>query len=60
VLGVKDASEVWAVGVLAVATGPATADGPEGRELPQNLQELWEERTAIMTGSRPQRNPNLR
>jgi hypothetical protein len=36
-------------GVLAVEAWPAAAgDGPEGREIPQDLQELWEERTAIM------------
>ena len=33
---------------LRVGAEPAAGDGPEGRERPQDLQELWEERTAIM------------
>jgi hypothetical protein len=40
--GHKDASAAGAAGVLAVG------DGPDGRAIPQDLQELWQERTAIM------------
>jgi hypothetical protein len=47
--GHKDASAAWAAGVLRVGVWLAAAgDGPEGRESPQDLQELWEERTALM------------
>jgi DNA primase len=47
--GYKDVNEAWAAGVLRVGVLPAAAgDGPEGQEIPQDLQELWEERTAIM------------
>ena len=40
--GRKDVNEAWAAGGLAVG------DGPDGRAIPQALQELWQERTAIM------------
>ena len=47
--GYKDVNEAWRAGVLHVGAWPAAAgDGPEGLESPQDLQELWEERTAIM------------
>jgi hypothetical protein len=47
--GYKDASAAWAAGVLRLGAWPvAVGHGPEGRERPQDLQELWQERTAIM------------
>ena len=46
--GCKDASAAWAAAVLRVGAEPAVGDGPEGRESLQDLQELWEERTALM------------
>ena len=39
--GCKDVSEAWAAGVLAVGE-------KLGREQPEKLRELWEERMAIM------------
>jgi len=45
----QDASAAWAAGVLRVGAWPAAAgDGPEGRAIPQALQELGEERTALL------------
>ena len=47
--GHKDASAAWAAGVLRLDAWPVAAGhGPEGRERPQDLQKLWQERTAIM------------
>jgi hypothetical protein len=47
--GCKDASEAWAVGVLAVGVGPAAAAaGGEVLAVPPHLQEPWAERVAIM------------
>ncbi len=48
--GAKDASAAWAAGGLAVGTGPAAAGGGEAAapELPEELQELWQERVAII------------
>ena len=45
--GYKDASEAWAAGTLGVGDWPA-ATGLEGFEMPEELQELWTERVAIM------------
>jgi hypothetical protein len=40
--GYKHASAAWAVGVLAEGAWPVAAGhGPEGRERPQDLRELW-------------------
>jgi hypothetical protein len=49
--GYKDASEVWAVGVLAVGGGPAAvgSGGAAASEGPEDLQVLWQERVAITT-----------
>jgi len=46
----KDASEAWAAGVLAVGSGPAAAGigSAAASELPEDVQELWQERAAIM------------
>jgi len=41
--GLKDASAAWAAGMLAVDAGPVAED-----ERPEDLQELWAERAAIM------------
>jgi len=47
--GYKDVNAAWAAGVLRVGAWPAAAgDGPEGRAIPQALQELGEERTALL------------
>jgi hypothetical protein len=47
--GQKDVSAAWAVGVLAVGTGPAaSAVGGAVLAMPQHLRELWAERVAIM------------
>ena len=43
--GYKDVNEAWTVGVLTVGGWSAAA---QGRELPEELQELWQERAAIM------------
>ena len=43
-------NEAWAAGVLALGGEPAAA-GMEGTavpQLPENLQELWQERAAII------------
>ena len=47
--GYKDGSAGWAAGVLRLGTWIAAGgDGPAGWKSPQDLQELWEERVAIM------------
>jgi len=47
--GCKDANDAWVAGVLRIGAWPAAAgDGPEGRAIPQALQELGEERTALL------------
>jgi hypothetical protein len=47
--GYKDVNEAWGVGTLTVGAWPTAAvDGPEGMEVPEDLQELWQERAAIM------------
>jgi len=47
--GHKDVNEAWVAGVLRLAAWTATVgEGPAGWESPQDLQERWEERTAIM------------
>jgi len=48
--GHKDASAAWVAGLLAVGAGPAVAGmgGAGAPELPENLQELWQERAAII------------
>jgi hypothetical protein len=47
--GHKDASAAWVAGVLAVGTRPtAAAVADEVRAVPQDLQEPWAERVAIM------------
>ncbi len=46
--GHKDASAAWAAGVLAVGGRPAAAGmgGAAAPEIPEGLQELWQERAA--------------
>ena len=47
--GRKDASAAWAAGVLAVEAWPAGAgESPAELEVPEDLREIWEERTSIM------------
>ena len=47
--GYKDVSEAWMAGVLRVGTGPvAVGAGATAWEIPEDLQELWAERTAII------------
>jgi hypothetical protein len=48
--GCKDVNEAWVAGVLAVGTGPAAAGSGEAAapETPADLQELWQERVAII------------
>jgi len=47
--GHKDASAAWAAGMLAVDTWPAGAgESPAALEVPEDLQEIWAERTSIM------------
>jgi hypothetical protein len=48
--GWKDASAAWAAGVLAVEGGPAAAGmgGAAAPEIPEELQERWQERAAII------------
>jgi hypothetical protein len=48
--GCKDVNEAWVAGVLAVSTGPAAAGIGEAAapEIPEELQELWQERVAII------------
>jgi len=47
--GYKDVNEAWAAGVLAVGAGPAVAgERPAELEVPEDLREMWEERTSIM------------
>jgi len=48
--GHKDASAAWVAGRLAVGAGPAVAGmgGAGAPELPENLQELWQERAAMI------------
>src|SRR5919108_5229459 len=58
--GYKDANEAWAAGVLAVAGGSAATGmgGVAVPEIPEDLQELWQERVAIIAAdshvSRPE------
>jgi hypothetical protein len=48
--GCKDVNEAWVAGVLAIGTGPAAAGIGDAAvpELPEDLQELWQERVAII------------
>ena len=47
--GYKDVNEAWMAGVLTVGKRPEAADErSEDLEVPEDLQELWQERTAIM------------
>jgi len=48
--GCKDVNEAWVAGVLVVGTGSAAAGIGEAAapELPEDLQELWQERVAII------------
>ena len=47
--GYKDVSEAWAVGVLAVEAGPATAAARgEVLAMSEDFREAWAERVAIM------------
>jgi hypothetical protein len=48
--GHKDVNEAWLAGVLAVSAGPAAAGigGAAAPESPKDLQELWQERAAII------------
>ena len=48
--GHKDASAAWAAGVLVWCAGPAAAGmgGAAAPELPEDRQELWQERAAII------------
>ena len=47
--GHKDANEAWAAGVLAMDAWPAVArERPAELEVPEDLREIWEERTSIM------------
>jgi hypothetical protein len=47
--GHKDVSAAWAAGVLAVDAWPAGAgERPAEFEVPEDLREIWEERTSIM------------
>jgi hypothetical protein len=48
--GCKDASEAWGAGTLALGRGPAAAGmgGAAAPELPEEFQELWQERVAII------------
>jgi hypothetical protein len=46
--GCKDVSEAWAAGVLCLDGGAADIDGTRGRCVPQECQETWTERVAIM------------
>lgn len=53
--GWKDVNEAWVAGVLAVSTGPAAAGIGDAAvpELPEDLQELWQERAAISAADGP-------
>ena len=48
--GYKDVHEAWRAGALALGGGPAAAGmgGAAAPEIPEQLQELWEERAAII------------
>jgi hypothetical protein len=48
--GWKDASEAWVAGALALGGGPAAAGmgGTAAPEVPEDLQERWQERAAII------------
>ncbi len=46
--GWKDVSEAWAAGGLCLDAGAADTDGTQGRRVPQECQETWTERVAIM------------
>ncbi len=51
--GAKDASEAWGAGTLALGSGPAAAGmgGAAAPALPEELQELWQERAAIIAAA---------
>ena len=46
--GHKDASAAWAAGVLCRAAAPAGGESLAVLEMPAHLQELWQERAAII------------
>jgi len=47
--GYKDVHEAWMAGVLHIGAWPAAAAaGAEGRAVPEDLREAWDERVAIM------------
>ena len=48
--GCKDVNEAWVAGALVLGGGPAAAGmgGAAAPEIPEQLQELWEERAAII------------
>ena len=47
--GCKDAKRGKQVaGVLRLGAGPGVGESPEVREIPKELQELWQERAAII------------
>jgi hypothetical protein len=46
--GYKDVHEAWMAGALTLGEGVVALDGPQGLELPADLRDAWEERTAIM------------
>ena len=47
--GFKDASAAWAAGVLRLGARPAAVgERSAGREVPEDLREIWDERISIM------------
>jgi len=46
--GCKDVNEAWMAGMLTLGGGAAVRKSPEGRELPEDLWDAWEERAAII------------
>ena len=47
--GHKDVNEAWMAGELTVRDGPASVDeGSTRLQVPEDLEEIWDERVAIM------------
>ena len=46
--GYKDVHEAWMAGALTLGGGAAAIAGSEGREMPEDLRDVWAERAAIM------------